>query len=362
MIIGIDGRYVEGDLVGIGKYIKYLVLGLTKRNIKVIIFYSKRPMHSFSNKLIQEVVLNSSNRYVFEQYLLPNAFKKYKIDLYHATGNLGIPLFSRVPAVLTVHDLIPLDEKNYFRHSSFPLLSKTSYFLRLFTSCFKAKKIIAVSKYAGYRLNSLFEITKKKTQVIYSGVNLVTPDKNLPFDLKEKEYILNHGGMGERKNLTRLILAFSKVSLKFPMIKLVITGADKNLKTKLEKIVRLKKLQFSVIFTGYVSEGALSRLVKSAFLICYPSLLEGFGFPILEGFASGVPVITSKNSAMEEVSGGAALLVNPKNTAQLTESMKRLIENRVLREELIKKGLEVVKKFDWEKTIDQTIKSYREIM
>lgn len=208
----------------------------------------------------------------------------------------------------------------------------------------------------------MFEITKKKTQVIYPGVNLVTPDKNVPFDLKEKEYILNHGGMGERKNLTRLILAFSKVSLKFPMIKLVITGADKNLKTKLGKIVRLKKLQSSVIFTGYVSEGALSRLIKSALLICYPSLLEGFGFPILEGFVSGVPVITSKNSAMEEVSGGAALLVNPKNTAQLKESMKRLIENKVLRAKLTKKGRKIAKKFDWGKTIDQTIELYREII
>jgi hypothetical protein len=109
MIIGFDGRYAEGKLVGVGKYIKYLLLELDKLGVKCVIFYSKSPEIEIKGENIRSVILNSTNRYIFEQILLPIALKHEKVDLYHALGNLGVPLFCPVPTILTVHDIIPLE-------------------------------------------------------------------------------------------------------------------------------------------------------------------------------------------------------------------------------------------------------------
>ena len=124
MRIGFDGRYAEGDLVGVGKYIKALVMGLDELGVECVIFYSKKPKYLIAGRNTKSIVLPKSNRITFEQIFIPIALKKYQIDIYHATGNMGIPLFSNVKSVLTIHDLIPLQYENYFSYSKFPFLSR----------------------------------------------------------------------------------------------------------------------------------------------------------------------------------------------------------------------------------------------
>ncbi len=347
MIIGIDGRYAEGDLVGVGNYIKDLVEGLLRKNQEIFLFYTKKP--KFEIKGAKPIILPSINRYVFEQILLPQALKEKKIDVYHAAGNWGVPIFSPVPAVLTVHDIIPLEFKNYFKYAKFPLLSKISYRFRLLTSCWKAKKIMADSEYTKKCLMRRLKIKEDKISVVPLGAAEIKEGK-LPKELIGQKYILNHGGIDIRKNIEKLIKAFTLVHKEFPDLKLVITGKNPYLKLKYDE---------SVIFTGYVDENTLWALIKNASCICYPSLTEGFGMPVLEGFKAGVPVVCSNTTSLPEIAGDAALLVNPLKEKEITEAIGKVLSDQKLAQSMIEKGKKQAKKFTWERTIEKTLEVYK---
>ena len=140
-----------------------------------------------------------------------------------------------MPTVLTVHDVIPLEIGEYFKSSSFPLVSKGSYLLRLTSSCFLAKQIITVTNFVKRQLIQKLGVKRNKITVINSGVSVINKQISLPFNLKRKGYILNHGGIDMRKNLERLLIAFKKVGNLFPDQKLVITGNNSYLRPKLQE-------------------------------------------------------------------------------------------------------------------------------
>jgi len=362
MKIGFDGRYAEGDLVGIGKYIKYLTTGLSDRGIKVTIFYSKKPKYPILGKNISSRILYSINRYIFEQIKLPKALKEEKVNVYHALGSIGVPWFCPIPAVLTVHDIIPLLIKDYFKYSKYKIISKFSYWFRLKTSLWKAKRVIADSEFTKKTLVEKLNTKPIKIKVIYLGAPEVNHKTNeLPQGLEPGKYILNHGGIDIRKNLDRLIKAFARVVSEIPELKLVITGENKNMEGGLKNQVRNLRIENSVIFPGYVEEEILWSLIRQANCVCYPSLIEGFGGPVLEGFAAGVPVITSNTSSLPEVAGDAALLVEPESEKEITQAILGVTRDKKTRDMLIEKGKERVKEFSWEKTAGETLKIYNDI-
>ncbi len=362
MKIGFDGRYAEGDLAGVGKYILNLVSELAKKDIKCIIFYSKQPKHPIPGKNKSSRVLHSKNRYIFEQIKLPLALKEEKVDIYHALGNIGVPWFCPVPAVLTVHDIIPLLIKDYFNYSKYKFITEFSYLFRLKTSLWKAKRVIVDSEFTKKTLVEKFGVKPIKIKVIYLGspeVNLKT--NGLPSGLEPGKYILNHGGIDIRKNLDRLTRAFAKVTSEMPELKLVIAGENEGMRKDLEKLAKNLKIENSVVFPDYVEEETLWSLIRQASCICYPSLIEGFGGPVLEGFAAGVPVITSNTSSLPEVAGEAALLVNPENEDEIAQAIMKVTGEKETRDKLIKKGKERVKQFSWEKTAEEVVKVYKEV-
>ncbi len=358
--IGIDGRYAEGELLGIGKYIKILALRLARRGFKVTIFYSQKPKYKLPRKNIYSVVLPSKNAYIWEQFLLPKALLEKKINLYHAAGNLGIPLFCPCPSVLTVHDVIPLLRGKYFKNSRFGTLSKLSYALRLATSVFKAIKIITDSEFTKKSLIKRLNVEPSKIKVVHLGVNVYK--KSLLKRILHQQYILNNGGIDERKNLPRVIKSFALVSRKFPRLKLIITGENPIMMRKLEELVHRLGLSKRIIFTGWVEEKFFWSLIKNAQCLCVPSEIEGFGLPVLEGFATGVPVVSSKTSSIPEISGGAAILVDPFNVKEISHGLQRVLTNKKLRKSLIKSGFQQVKKFSWSKTVSETVKIYLEVL
>lgn len=362
MKVGFDGRYAEGDLVGVGKYILNLVDRLAKKDIKCVIFYSRQPKHPISGKNISSKILHSKNRYIFEQINLPRALKQEKVDIYHALGNIGVPWFCPIPTVLTVHDIIPILIKDYFKYSKYKFVSKFSYWFRLKTSLWKAKRIIADSEFTKKTLVEKLNISPIKIKVIYLG----SPEENretdkLPSGLEPGKYILNHGGIDIRKNLDRLIRAFAKVVSEMPELKLVITGENEGMKKGLREEVKNLNIENLVIFSGYVEEKVLWSLIRQANCICYPSLIEGFGGPILEGFAAGVPVITSNTSSLPEISGDATYLIDPEDEEDIAQAILTIIKDKNLRKDLINRGKKRIKKFSWERTTEKVIKIYREI-
>lgn len=362
MKIGFDGRYAEGDLVGVGKYIKSLLNELDSMGVECVIFYSKKPKFKLEGKNIKSVILHAKNRYIFEQIALPQALKKQKVDLYHALGNIGVPLTCPVPAVLTVHDIIPLEIKDYFSYSPAPPLSKLSYISRLKSSLSKAEKIVTVSNYVKGELEKKLGVADDKIQTIYSGNPMLEKGGTLPKNLKNQKYILNHGGIDIRKNLDKLIEAFALVHKKHDEIELVITGGNKRIRDQLDQIIEDLKLGDSVVFTGYVDDKALGAIIKSATLICYPTLSEGFGFPVLEGFGAGVPVISSNTSSLPEVADGAAILINPKKINEIAGAIEKVLRRDKSISEMVLKGKARYNMFSWKKSADEYLSLYKSVL
>lgn len=353
MKIGFDGRYATGDLVGIGNYIKNLIEQISIKQT-CFIFYSKKPKYPIEGKNICSVILQTESDFIFEQILLPRALNKYRIDIFHATGNLGISIFTRIKSVLTVHDLIPLEVENYFSYSRFPALSKCVYMFRLYSSCLKAKKIVTDSTYTKNGLKKI-GISSNKIKVIRLGVNL---PKKVKFRYIKDNYILNNGGIDIRKNLDILIRSFAIVHKKRHEYKLVITGQNEKILPKLKELVSKLHLQKTVIFVGYVDNLKLASLLRYAKCLCHPSLNEGFGLPILEAFSYGVPVITSNTSSIPEIAKNASVLINPKKENQIADAILTLLKDNKLANKLRKSGLERVKRFSWRKTANEYLNLY----
>src|SRR5205085_12488654 len=158
-------------------------------------------------------------------------------------------------------------------------------------------------------------------------------------------YSLYVGNLEPRKNLERLIEAFARVPAKDHQ--LVIVGNRWYHGAVAEQKARSLGLNGRVKFLGYVPREDLPAIFSGATALVYPSLLEGFGLPIVEAMACGAPVITSNNSSMKEVAADAALLVDPRNVNEITEALTRMAEDGALREALSRKGLKRAAEFCW---------------
>lgn len=161
-------------------------------------------------------------------------------------------------------------------------------------------------------------------------------------------YILYIGTLQPRKNLERLVEAFSILAAEQAACKLVLAGKKGWLYDDLFVRVRRLGLEGRVVFTGYVAEADKAALLSGALLVAFPSLYEGFGLPALEAMACGVPLLCSNTSSLPEVVGQAALLVDPLDVAGLAAGLARLLADEALRRELVQRGLKQARRFSWE--------------
>ncbi|GAI15126.1 unnamed protein product, partial [marine sediment metagenome] len=177
----------------------------------------------------------------------------------------------------------------------------------------------------------------------------------------ETPYILWVGRMYHHKNLTRLLYAYNKLIKTYQGIKhqLVLCGMKGWGYPSFVKTIENLDLKDKVIFKGYVPDDVLKSIYANANLFVFPSLTEGFGFPILEAMSCRVPVITSNYGGMAEIAGDAALLVDPYDVDEIAEAIYRVLTDENLRKDLIKKGLERVSQFSWEKTARETLAVYK---
>jgi glycosyltransferase involved in cell wall biosynthesis len=169
------------------------------------------------------------------------------------------------------------------------------------------------------------------------------------------DYILFVGTLQPRKNLIRLIEAFSNLQYPISNIQLVIAGKKGWLYEQIFQQVEKLGLERKVVFPGYVAGGDLPALLSGARLFVFPSLYEGFGFPVLEAMSCGTPVVCSNASCLPEVAGDAAVLVDPLDVAGLAAAMERVLVAEELRDELVERGFEQVRKFSWERCARETL-------
>jgi glycosyltransferase involved in cell wall biosynthesis len=265
-----------------------------------------------------------------------------------------LPLVHPLPSVVTVHDL-------GYRH--FP--GAHSHFQRLYldwstrASALAATLVLADSCVTRDDLMRFYAVPESKIVVVYPGRDqALHPVDPAPVRAKYRlpdDYILHVGTLQPRKNLVRLIDAIQIANLQLPTspVQLLLVGKPGWLASPI--LAKAHASPDTVRLLHYVPDADLAGLYSGARALAFPSLYEGFGFPVLEAMACGTPVICSNTASLPELAGDAALLVDPTDTSALASAIVRVLSDSALRAALIAKGLAQVRQFSWARTARETL-------
>jgi len=221
----------------------------------------------------------------------------------------------------------------------------------------KADALIAVSESTKKDVINLFGIPASKITTIHMGFKNICEVPEEKIKLPEK-FFFYAGVIKERKNIISIIKALQEFKQKSPEFphRLVLAGKfGANYSGEIKKYIKEKGVESYVEFIGYLKDGELSYAYKRAEALVFPSIIEGFGFPVLEAMACGTPVITSNIFGPSEIGKNAALLVNPINSTDIAEAMTKIVTDKTLRENLVKAGIARSKTFSWDKTAKKTL-------
>ncbi|MCK5681226.1 glycosyltransferase family 4 protein [bacterium] len=288
-----------------------------------------------------------------------------KIDLYHAT-DYRIPRLNKIPVVATLHDAVQLNSLEWVRDQA---RAYKNWVLR--AAALRADLVIAISEAAVPDLVEAYGIDQAKIRVIHNGISqewLESLAKNHIEQILKKygltrNYILFVGTFQPRKNLGRILSAYEALPSDFRReFSLVLVGQEGWKVDNEVAQIRSLEVRGECCWLKNVPSGDLKALYQGASLFLFPSLLEGFGIPVLEAFASRVPVITSNITALPEVAGDAALLVDPYNVDEITYGIERVLVDTKLRSQLIDKGCERAKELSWQRSAEKTIEVYKELL
>jgi glycosyltransferase involved in cell wall biosynthesis len=303
-------------------------------------------------------------RILWEQLVLPLQVPAARVDIIHGLVNV-IPFAVRRPSVVTIHDLAFLRHPERFRRG------RAGYLRRAVpASARRAGAVIAVSESTRKDLVELTGVPEERVSVVYPAAGALfarLPEPRVARFRDERlggrPYILYVGTLEPRKNVDILIRAFAAVrrALDLPHL-LVLVGAPGWMHESLYELARAPELKNSVRFHGYAGSEELPLWYNGADLFVYPSAYEGFGLPVLEAMACGVPVITTSSSSLVEVAGGACMTVEPGSQEALEWAMRELLAGDDMRERLREAGLARAAQFSWARTAAETVGIYARVM
>ncbi len=362
MLIGIDGNEANVEKkVGISEYAYELLcqfhdLRIKNNNFKFIVYLKDKPRVDMPTPTFNFTYKIVGPRKMWTQFALPiSLFLGKKPDIFFTPSHYA-PRFSTVPTAISVMDLSYIHFPGLFaKKDLYQLTNWTKYSIK------NAKKIFTISNFSRDDIIKEYKVEPKDVVVTYPGIkpDLRSKNKDLSMeDLNKKfgikgEYILFVGTLQPRKNIEKLIEAFS--FLKQDKLQLVIVGKRGWLYEDILKAPEKYGVAEKVKFLDFVEDEDLPSLYKNAICFCLPSLYEGFGLPVLEAMKNGCPVVISNVSSLPEVGGDAVLYVNPQDTDDIAKNLRLIINDEGLRKDMIKKGYQQVKKFSWEKTAKQTL-------
>lgn len=343
MKVAIDVHSIGAQAGGNETFYRELLQGLTENESpnSYTLFYT----HAHAPSLVRvderfKWVRIPQNPVIRISFALSAILRELQPDVFHCQYIL--PPRVKCKTVVTIHDLA---------HERYPQFSPRLEGLRMRrlvpSSARRADHIITVSEYSANDLVSLYGVPRSKITVAYQAPSpKFKPGDKLSSQeqLKAKygissPFLLYVGRLQARKNLTRLVEAFARVHTNHAHLKLVLVGKpDLHHEQLLAKVEQLG-LKEAVIFPGYIASHDLPVFYNAAEIFVFPSIFEGFGLPVMESMASGVPTITSRGSCLEEISGDGALLVDPLSVDSIADAITRLIESPELRSDLIESGL-----------------------
>ena len=377
MRIGIDARLLAYRR-GMGTFVYYLLSHLTVLDQKnqYLLYLAAKPK-DFDLSLPQNFTLRPlawPGYPLWEQIGLPFAARHDDVDILHCPANTG-PLFlpRQIKLVLTVHDVMYLLPYEVLPPSP-SLYQRLGRIYRRWIVPRVAKRadaIITVSHHSRQDILRFLQVSPERVYVIYEAPGYAfrpSLDKAKLKQVKQRygiqeRFILALGGLDPRKNTTRILQAFKKFRQQSKGdYQLVIVGLPRNGQRLFSRIAMEIGIADRIIFTGFVPEEDLVALYNGADVFLYPSLYEGFGLPVLEAMACGTPIIASTAGSIPEIAGGAALLIEPEDIEALALAIEQVLTDQALRQGLIARGFEHVKKFSWEKAAKELLAIYERVM
>jgi glycosyltransferase involved in cell wall biosynthesis len=306
--------------------------------------------------------------HIWEQFILPVEVVRYKIDILHCTSNTA-PLWITTPLVLTLHDIIYLENFRFVSYQSTLYQLVGNFYRRWVVPSIlkKAVRIITVSQSEKEIILSRYPQLNHKLFVIYNSMsdNFLKIDKSSYSQLKAKyklpdEYIFSLGNTNPKKNLPNVLRAYILYHRSIPNpLPLILADEPPNDLFKLLSVSIPKEVEKDIRFIGYVKNTDMPVLYSFCKLFIYVSLRESFGIPILEGMAAGVPVITSNVSCMPEIARDGACLVNPEKPQEIADAIHKIINDKPYANELIIKGKARIEHFAWIISAAKVLELYR---
>jgi len=342
MKIALDATYSAAhNLSGVGVYSRQILHGLPRLpdTHGTSWLWCYRP-HRFTRSFRARLPKGCRRRFLFDRFA-PSA------DLFHGL-NQRLPAARLVRAVSTFHDLFVLTGD----YSTPEFRRRFSEQARLAAA--RSDLIIAVSSFTASQVECLLNVEPSRIRVIHHGVH---PPETFSSTPKER-LILSVGALQKRKNTAGLVRAFEQCPSGW---KLVLAGSFGHGAEQALSLIENSPRRADIEVAGYVDDPALERLYARASVFAFPSLDEGFGMPVLEAMARGVPVLASNRSAVPEVCADAALLVDPISVDAIHHGLQKLIDDESLRNRLIQRGHARVRDFSWLSALRRTWDVYREL-
>ena len=363
-MIYFDCRQIEDS--GIGTYISNLVDSYAKQQhqleIKLLIrksyLQSARATTSFSIRQFDAPIYSITEQLTALTKVPPGA-------IFHAP-HYNAPLLYPGKLIVTVHDVCHLAMGQYFSGKLKRVYARQ--FLRLILK--RAVTIITVSEFSKAEIIRYFNLSGDKIAVIYNGVSQtfrpcseeekqrVSKKNKLPHD-----FLLYLGNVKPHKNIKGLVTGYKRALQEKPDLPpLVVLGEYRNLITGVPELKQLLDdplIGDKLIFTGHLPDTDLPAIYSQALIFLFPSFYEGFGLPPLEAMACGTPVITSNCSALPEIVGDAALLINPYHPAELAYTIIELLEDSEKQNNYITKGLQKAKSYSWQNSAQKHLEIYK---
>lgn len=378
--VGIDARLWQET--GVGRYIRNLILELAAidRTTEYVLFLRKHEYETLPlpGKNFSKVLADIQWHTVAEQFTFPKLLAKEQLDLVHFPY-FSVPIFYNRPYVLTIHDLIlhhfPTGKASTHSWLLYRL-KHAAYKYIIATGAKHAEKIIAVSHATKDEIVKHLGVAAEKIIVSYEGVDTKITNHEVRMANVPQKYFLYVGNAYPHKNLERLIEAFSKV--KGPVypsealakedrvtpdntkdLHLIIVGKKDFFYDRLEQKVKSLGLADSIIFKHAVSDEELSVLYAHALALVMPSLMEGFGLPLLEAMEQGCLVAASDIPAFREIGANIPLLFQPKDTRSIANVLESIANGEITdAEERKRNGKALAKKFSWKDMAARTQKVY----
>jgi glycosyltransferase involved in cell wall biosynthesis len=348
--IVIDLTSLSRKCTGIEKYAKNISLGLLSIHNDfhyILVFRNFIDPDFARTKFVNATYILSpfSSQFLTEQLFLPYILfrKRHDFSLFPAFPP-GILAFSKI--------LFFCYDATMWKYPKYLSFKNKLYFKPLSElALYRAKMIFTCSYFSLNELINYFPIIKSRVFSISAALPFVNISSKKEIDNLNtlnlpNKYILSVGSLEPRKNIPFLLQSIAPILIK-NRISLVLTGRKAWGNTKIKEIISSLGISSLIKMTGYVTEKELYFLYKNAELFLFPSIYEGFGFPILEAFSCDCPVITSNTSSMPEVAGDAALIIDPSSADQIRNAVISILESKDLKASLIKKGTIRLKSFSW---------------